>query len=91
VPRIGTIELGIPEPAESLAISKAWGYASPERKFQKITGPRLDTIAGFRSLQIPAPYFAPTLRSIFGPIFNRTKMFDVKHFGTIRTLIQTVS
>jgi hypothetical protein len=34
-------------------------------KIQKITGPKLDTIAGFRSLQILAPHIAPSCESIF--------------------------
>jgi len=44
----------------------------------------LDTIAQFRSLQIPASYCAAPAKSAFAQTANCTKMFHVKHFGTIR-------
>jgi hypothetical protein len=56
---------------------------SLEGKFQKITWLKLNIIAVFRWLQLPAPYFAPPCESIFAETVNRTKMFHVKQFGTI--------
>jgi hypothetical protein len=58
-------------------------------KFQKITGPKLNTITLFRSLKISAPQFAPPCEKYVCQDCQdcqyRTKMFHVKHFGTIAT------
>jgi hypothetical protein len=41
--------------------------ASSAAKFQKIAGRNLNTIAGFRSLQIAAPHLAAALQASFWP------------------------
>ncbi len=59
-------------------------FSQPERDFKKRTAKKLNPIATFRLLQIPALYPAPPCESAFAQTVNRTKMFHVKHFGTIR-------
>ncbi len=43
----------------------------------------MNPIAIFRLPQIPASYRSPSTKSAVAQIVNRTKMFHVKHFGTI--------
>ena len=49
----------------------------------KITGPKPNLIAEFRSPRIPAPHVTPPCESIFAQTANRTKTFHVKHFCPI--------
>jgi hypothetical protein len=49
----------------------------------KITGQKLNLIAGFFSPQIPSPHVAPPCDSTFAQTANRTETFHVKHFCPI--------
>jgi hypothetical protein len=53
------------------------------RRLKKHTGEKINAIAIFRLIQIPASHLAAPCESAFAQTVNRTKMFHVKHFGTI--------
>ena len=52
--------------------------------------PNINPIALYRLRQIPASYLATPRTCMFAQSANRTKMFHVKHFGTIGDSFRTI-
>jgi hypothetical protein len=68
------------------AKDEASGSVLAGKEIPKNYSAKLNPIAEFRSPQIPTPHLAPPCEGTFMQTANCTKMFHVKHFGTIACL-----
>ena len=62
---------------------QAFGFINSREKILKITKPKLNPIAEFRSSQISVLHIAPPCEAAFAQSVNRTKTFHVKQFCPI--------
>jgi hypothetical protein len=69
--------------------TKSPGREPSFKQKTKITGQKLNLIAGFFSPQIPSPHVAPPCDSTFAQTAYRTKAYHVKHFCPIGTRYRT--